>query len=131
MALVGFRVYKETGSSYRKDERGYYEGWSSKFDDWIPFCSPRIYPFGTRVNKLDYEEGDDDEQLDDMINPEEGFDRVYAVPRPLKCASSKYLHMINMFGHMKGFDMIIDLLQNESVSEEEGKMTVGILNALT
>ena len=53
MAYVGFRVYRE--STYRMDYktddyRGKYEGWSKKFDEWIPIYSPRIMPFNSQTS---------------------------------------------------------------------------------
>jgi len=36
-----------------------------------------------------------------------------------------------MFGHLKGFDMIMDIIENTEVSEEEGKMSASTLNSLT
>ena len=42
MLYVGFRVYRKTDNQYRKDERGTFDGWSNRFDEWIPAYSPRI-----------------------------------------------------------------------------------------
>jgi hypothetical protein len=52
-----------------------------------------------------------DEELDSQIKPEEGQDRVYAVPRLRKCTSSLYIHLINLFGHLKGFDLILNIFE--------------------
>ena len=41
-ANVGFRVYRSYGKKIRQDERGTYDGWSSKYDEHIPVFSPRI-----------------------------------------------------------------------------------------
>jgi len=38
--------------------------------------------------------------------------RVYAVPRAFMCKSERYIHFINLFGNMGGFDLILDLLEN-------------------
>lgn len=40
MAYIGYRVYVENGS--KSDERGTFDGWSSKFDEWVAIYSPRI-----------------------------------------------------------------------------------------
>jgi hypothetical protein len=40
MAHIGFRYYCSTG--YKKDEKGNYEGFSSKFDENISIHSPKI-----------------------------------------------------------------------------------------
>ena len=44
---VGYRVYCEKGN--RKDDRGNYDGYSDKYDEWIPLYSPRIQPFFTKT----------------------------------------------------------------------------------
>lgn len=56
-----------------------------------------------------------DEDLDTLLQPEEGFTRVYAVPRVRKCISSVFLHLINLFGNKGGFDLILQLLQKNEV----------------
>lgn len=40
MAYVAFRIYVENGS--KTDERGSYDGWSNRFDEWMSIYSPRI-----------------------------------------------------------------------------------------
>jgi hypothetical protein len=40
MAFVAYRVYVENGA--KSDERGAYDGWSNRFDEWISVYSPRI-----------------------------------------------------------------------------------------
>jgi hypothetical protein len=40
MAFVAYRVYVENGA--KSDERGTYDGWSNRFDEWISVYSPRI-----------------------------------------------------------------------------------------
>lgn len=47
MAHIGFRIYVENGS--KSDERGNFEGWSNRFDEWIGIYSPRIQPFFTKT----------------------------------------------------------------------------------
>mmetsp|Transcript_399 Transcript_399/g.581 ORF Transcript_399/g.581 Transcript_399/m.581 type:complete len:113 (+) Transcript_399:394-732(+) len=39
---IGFRVYRTVGKKIRTDEHGTYDGWSSKYDEYIPLFSPRI-----------------------------------------------------------------------------------------
>jgi len=41
-ANTGFRVYRSEGKKLRSDERGVYDGWSSKYDEDIPVFNPRI-----------------------------------------------------------------------------------------
>lgn len=38
----GFRVYRDHGKKMRQDERGQFDGWSSRYDEYIPVFSPRI-----------------------------------------------------------------------------------------
>jgi hypothetical protein len=47
MALIGYRIYVENGSKH--DEKGSFDGWSTKFDEWIAIYSPRIAPFFTKT----------------------------------------------------------------------------------
>lgn len=42
VAHVGFRVYRNEGKKIRQDEKGTYDGWSNKYDEFIPVYSPRI-----------------------------------------------------------------------------------------
>ncbi len=49
MAYCALRVYREIPDVKSKDIRGTYEGWSDKFDEWVPVFSPRIMPWGTRI----------------------------------------------------------------------------------
>jgi hypothetical protein len=47
-AFVAFRIYFEKGPKI--DEKGrHYDGWSNRFDEWIPLYSPRIQPFYTKT----------------------------------------------------------------------------------
>jgi hypothetical protein len=57
--------------------------------------------------------------MDNLIKPEDGRERVYAVPRIRKCISSLYINLINLFGNLKGFDMILDVLQRDVTGEED------------
>ena len=47
IAFVAFRIYVE--KSIKSDEVGPYDGWSNRFDEWIPLYSPRIQPFYTKT----------------------------------------------------------------------------------
>lgn len=102
LALIGLRIYVENGQ--KSDERGNYDGWSNRFDEWIPIYSPRIMPFFTKTQKDTSDDLDLDEDYDELIQPEEGFTKVFAVPRLRKCISSLFLRLINLFGHLGGFD---------------------------
>ena len=47
---------------------------------------------------------DDDTDLDNVIQPSNGFSRVYAVPRLTSCLSKKFLYFMDKFGNNGGFD---------------------------
>jgi hypothetical protein len=79
IAYCALRVYRDIPNSARKDERGTYEGWSVKFDEWVPVFSPRIMPWGTKVGVIEEDEIVDD--LDELIQPDDDFKKIYAVPR--------------------------------------------------
>ena len=83
----GFRVYRDHGKKMRQDERGTFDGWSSRYDEYIPIFSPRIQGHLTRVDEPLVQEENEDIDLDDLINPEPGHDRVYCVPRVNSCTS--------------------------------------------
>lgn len=88
LAYVAYRVYRQKANQHRKDERGTYEGWSVKFDEWIPIISPRIMPFSTRQGLTNIDDDDLEEEIDDLVEPEPGMQKVFAVPRIFKCISS-------------------------------------------
>jgi ubiquitin carboxyl-terminal hydrolase 34 len=135
MAYIGYRVYTETGN--KSDEKGTFEGWSAKFDEWIPIYNPRIMPFYSKTQKGTSDDHDLDEDLDNLLQPEEGFTRVYAVPRIRKCISSVFMHLINLFGNLGGFDLVLNFIQKatqpaqESSEEQKEKESEGFdLNIL-
>lgn len=70
MAFVAYRVYVENGN--KSDERGAYDGWSNRFDEWISVYSPRIQKFYSKTQKGMSDDIDLDEELDSQIKPEEG-----------------------------------------------------------
>ncbi len=96
-AYIGYRVYVE--KAQKSDNRGCFEGWSERFDEWVPIHSARIAQINTKSAKGNvYEEMDLEDELDSMIQPEEGQDRVYAVPRIRKCISKCMIDLTNFFG---------------------------------
>ena len=121
-AFVIFRIYKDkqTDMKSKKDEHGWYDGWSDKFDEWIPLYSPRVQMHQTRSGgraKNLKQQADMDDDIDDKIKPGKGHDRVYMVPRPAFSLSVKFLEMMNMFGSMGGFKIILDILENEPAGD--------------
>ena len=111
MGYIGYRIYVETGTKH--DERGNFEGWSSKFDEWISLYSPRIQPFYSKTQKGESNDQDLDEDMDSLIQPKEGFERVFAVPRIRKCISSVFLHLLDLFGNKGGYDLVLSILAKE------------------
>jgi hypothetical protein len=81
------------------------------------FC-PRYAPWATRV-KTQWQASDAvEEDLDEHIKPEPGMEKVYAVPRPPRlCMSSVYIHIMNVFGNLGGFELLIDLIKNAPLVE--------------
>jgi hypothetical protein len=69
MAYIGYRVYVENGS--KSDEKGSFEGWSNRFDEWVSLYSPRIQPYLSKVNHQ-FSEEDLDDNFDYMMTPQEG-----------------------------------------------------------
>lgn len=100
----------------------------------IPVYSPRIAPWATQVGKTnrDAEINLDDleEEMDALFPVPEGMKRVYAVPRAFQCKSEKFISTINLFGNMGGFEAIMDLLENEQMSDKEGELTILIIGCL-
>lgn len=106
---IAYRVYQEGGQ--KSDEKGTFDGWSSKFDEWIATYSPRIAPFYSKTSGKGLTEDQDlDDELDSLIQPEEGHTRVYAVPRVRNCISAVFLKLLNVFGSIGGFDNVLSLL---------------------
>lgn len=97
MVHCALRVYRDIPNSLRKDERGTYEGWSSKFDEWVPVYSPRIALWGTKLGVV--EEVELDDSIDDLVEKEKEFDTIFAVPRPGTCMSGVFIRCINIFGN--------------------------------
>ena len=106
MAHIAFRIYQENGT--KTDEKGQkFEGWSTRFDEWISIYNPRIVPFNTKTLKQFGDDLDLDDHFDHLMVPEENQTRVYAVPRLRKCISRLFLRLINSFGNAGGFDLIL------------------------
>lgn len=127
MAHVGFRVYRTEGKKIRQDEKGTYDGWSNKYDEYIPVFNPRIQKHLSRVNNAIVDDDDLDEELDDLMQPEPGHDRVYGVPRISSCISSKFVHFMNRFGSIGGFQAILDTLNSGVLDENLTLTTMGYM----
>jgi hypothetical protein len=82
------------------------------------------------MTKYKKEFGDSDDEIeedhDDNILPEEGMDTVFAVPRPWKCSSSAYIHCMNLFGNLGGFDTILKLLTEAEMVDDSEKDKEGL-----
>lgn len=47
------------------------------------------------------------------MQPEEGHDQVYCVPRINSSICARFLHYMNRFGHQGGFQAILDALSKQ------------------
>jgi hypothetical protein len=56
-------------------------------------------PWQTRVGVTNTDDVDLEEEIDNLVEPEPGMKRVWAVPRVFKCISSQFLHFMNLFGN--------------------------------
>ena len=70
------------------------------------------------VNKTNDFDDEIEESLDDVIKPEEGHSRVWAVPRPKKCSSKEYIRHINYFCHQGGLDTILDIIEKTEITDQ-------------
>lgn len=136
MAYCAMRVYRETTGALtqQKDDIGTFKGFSARFDEWIAVYGPRISIWGSHVGKTskDIDDNLDDleEEMDELFTVPEGMKRVYAVPRAFQCKSEIYVEIVNMFGNLGGFDCILDLLENGTMSDKEGELNIMIIGCL-
>jgi hypothetical protein len=134
MVNVGFRVYRKTDKQYFKDARGTFDGWSAKFDEWLPAYSVRILPYGKKSGKKGMtQEVEIDEDGDELIEPEAGQTRVYSVPRNFQCTSSAYIKLMNDFGNEGCFELLVQLLESEEFCKDinvKALMCISILISL-
>lgn len=110
MVLLGFRVFTPDGA--KTDEEGRkFDGWSSRFDEWLPLWSPKVAkvyshakPKGSKVVRQDQET-----VIDDSNDPQikEGEDMIYAVIRPRKSKSYLLIQCLNLFGQEGGYEKIL------------------------
>ena len=50
VAEVGFRIFNENGKKAPETDGGLrYDGWSSKFDEWLPLSSPKVNKLYTQA----------------------------------------------------------------------------------
>ena len=125
MLKIGFRLYRDDAQKL-DDEGKKYEGWSAKFDEWVPRWSPKVSklyscakPKGGRGTRL-YEETVVDDSSDPQLK--EGDDPIYALTRPTRCKSSLLTECINLFGEQGGFDQII-----ARISDKENPINLELL----
>ena len=52
LAKVAYRVYRNSGRMLKSDNELVFDGYSSKFDEWIPIFSPRIQPHLSKSNNM-------------------------------------------------------------------------------
>ena len=113
---IGYRIYVDT--SVKSDARGFYEGLSDRFDNWVPIGSPKLARYYTKSQNKTFDFYDIQDEYDAIIKPKDGHSRVYAVPRLRKCMSRALVDLVNEFGNQGGFDIILSLLQNKDVGFE-------------
>lgn len=128
MATVGMRIYVASGP--RHDERGSYDGWGDRFDEKVPVYSPRLCPYLSRSTKTSTEDDELDESLDDVMKPEEGHSRVWAVPRPRRCTSSEYVRHVSAFCHRGGLDSILSIIETSEATEKAEGFNLCVLAIL-
>lgn len=128
MATVGMRVYTATGP--RQDARGRYEGWGDRFDEQIPIYSPRLAPFLTKSVRAGAEDEEVEEDLDEVIQADEGFSRAWAVPRPRVCTSTEYLRHVNLFCQRGGLQQLLEVLEKAEATEEPEGFNICVLAIL-
>ncbi len=66
MAFIGYRVYMENGQ--KSDEKGAFDGWSNRFDEWVSIYSPRIHPYLSKTNRQ-FGDEDLDDNFDHLMKP--------------------------------------------------------------
>lgn len=123
MCYVGFRVYRNKGKKLHKDEKGVYDGYSAKYDEWIPLHSPMLAPHLSKSQGYSNERVDMDEELDNVIQPQFGFEKVFGVPRIYSCMSKKFIYFMDMFGNAGGFDTLLEVMENEELEDKKLTLT--------
>ena len=109
---VGFRRYDEEGDREDEEGRSYYET-SNRDDDWLVVMDPRLAKKGTMVSK--HQNRDSEETMIDDSNDHiytAGGDVVFALTRQMHCRSTFMIQMINKFGELGGFDLILNRIKN-------------------
>lgn len=115
---MGFRIYRQSGT--KEDARGHFDGFSDKFDTWMPAFSARIAKFYTKSDSkgLMSDDIETQDEFDSAIQPEEGFERVYAVPRLRRCQSRALVQLVNTLGNQGTYDLVLKLLSHEELPYE-------------
>lgn len=111
MIKVGFRLYRE--DAQKTDDNGKkYEGWSSRFDEWVPLWSPKVGKLYSHAKPKSGRgtRGNEETIIDDSSDPqvEEGEEEIFAVTRPNNCKSYLLVECINYFGKSGGFEHILE-----------------------
>jgi hypothetical protein len=113
---MGFRLYTPDGSK-TDDEGKKFDGWSSRFDEWVPLWSPKIAKLHSHTKPKGGKGArfSEDTIIDDANDPQvkEGDEPIYAVVRPRKCKSYLLVECMNIFGRLGGFDKILEKMSNK------------------
>ena len=112
--FIGFRYYTPRGGKVDKDGKKF-DGWSCRFDEWIPLWSIKIAKLYTYTKKK-YSKFQPviKDPIDDSSDPniKENETQVYAVIRPKLNKSYLLIECLNLFGSEGGYDKILELLAN-------------------
>ena len=115
LTLIGFRVYNPNGAK-TDDEGKKFDGWSQRFDEWVPLWSPKVAKLHSHTkpkggkNSRFYE----DTIIDDASDPQvrEGENPIFAVLRPRKSKSYLLIECLNLFGSQGGYDKMLDIMND-------------------
>ena len=108
-AWVGYRIYTPEGD--KEDEKGKFQGYGSRYNDWVKIYSPRIQKIHTRSGRSGLEE-DFDDIMDSQIAGE-GGKQIYCIPRRRYCTSTVMIELYNDFGERGGFQKILTTIGNK------------------
>ena len=112
---IAFRIYCDNGDKKDLDGKRY-KGWSAKFDEIISANSPRIAKLHThtRSDEGRHVRGYEEPPTDDTSDPAQAADgeRIYAVIRQRKSKSALLTRLLNQFGQMGGYDLLMQKIEN-------------------
>lgn len=110
--LIAFRVYESNAD--KNDEKGFYRGWSSKYDEWISIRSPRLTLFGlcARLWSATHVTFNEEKIIDDSNDMLEDTPDTYCVTRAKYSNSIILIKVLNRFGKAGNFDYMLSVLKD-------------------